>query len=55
MTDEPGRVFLEAWIAGVRKHCPGEPKAGYVVPWEDTPGCERAAAAAAEGQVRDSY
>lgn len=53
MTHEPGRIFREAWIAGVRKHFPGEPKAGYVVPWEDTPGWERAAAAAVEGQVRE--
>jgi hypothetical protein len=49
---EPGRLFREAWISGVRKHYPGEPKAGYVTPWEDTPPWERAAAAAVEGQVR---
>jgi len=53
MTYEPGQVFREAWIAGVRKHFPGEPKAGYVAAWEDTPEWERAAAAAVEGQVRD--
>ncbi len=34
---EHGRVFREAWIEGVRKHYPGEPKAGYVAPWEETP------------------
>ena len=35
-TDEAGRVFREAWITGVRKHFPGEPKPGYVTPWDDT-------------------
>jgi hypothetical protein len=24
-TDEPGRIFREAWITGVRKHYPGDP------------------------------
>ncbi|MEU7590395.1 hypothetical protein AB0A95_29390 [Micromonospora sp. NPDC049230] len=48
----PGRVFREAWIAGVRKHYPGEPKPGYVTPWEDTPGWERESAAAVYEQVR---
>ncbi|WP_433871443.1 hypothetical protein [Saccharopolyspora sp. CA-218241] len=48
-----GKVFREAWIAGVRAHYPGEPKPGYVVPWEDTPTWERESAAAVFGQVRD--
>ncbi|MET8864716.1 hypothetical protein ABZW11_17400 [Nonomuraea sp. NPDC004580] len=48
---EPGRIFREAWIAGVRKHYPGEPKPGYVAPWEETPEWERASAAAVEQQV----
>lgn len=52
MSDEPGRLFREAWIAGVRRHFPGEPKPGYVTPWEETPGWERASAAAVEGQLR---
>ena len=47
-----GRIFREAWIAGVRKHFPGEPKSGYVTPWEDTPEWEREAAAAVCEQVR---
>lgn len=47
-----GRTFREGWIAGVRKHFPGEPKPGYVTPWEDTPDWERAAAAAVYDQVR---
>ncbi|HEX5407435.1 MAG TPA: hypothetical protein VFX16_34610 [Pseudonocardiaceae bacterium] len=49
---EPGRVFREAWIEGVRRHYPGEPKAGYVAPWEETPDWERASAAAVFEQVR---
>ena len=49
---EQGRTFREAWIAGVQKHYPGEPKAGYVAPWEETPDWERASAAAVYEQVR---
>ena len=48
---EGGQIFREAWIAGVRKHFPGEPKPGYVVGWDDTPEWERAAAAAVYDQV----
>jgi len=43
---EAGKIFREAWIAGVNKHYPGEPKAGYVAPWEETPEWERHSAAA---------
>lgn len=50
--DEQGRVFREAWIAGVTKYYPGEPKPGYIAPWGDTPEWERQAAAAVYGQVR---
>lgn len=46
-----GKVFREAWIAGVNKHFPGEPKASYVTPWDDTPEWERQAAAAVFDQV----
>lgn len=53
MPYEPGRLFREAWIAGVRAHYPGEPKPGYVTPWDDTPEWERESAAAVEGQVRE--
>jgi hypothetical protein len=49
---EPGRVFREAWIAGVTAHYPGEPKQSYITPWDDTPQWEREAAAAVEAQVR---
>lgn len=51
-THEQGRIFREAWIAGVNKHYPGEPKPGYITPWEDTPDWERQAAAAVHRQVR---
>jgi hypothetical protein len=49
---EQGRVFREAWIEGVRRHYPGEPKAGYVTPWDETPDWERASATAVFEQVR---
>ncbi|MGA5699036.1 hypothetical protein [Peterkaempfera bronchialis] len=52
MTND-GRYFREAWIAGVTRHYPGEPKPGYIAPWEETPDWERACAAAVYGQVRD--
>ncbi|SER36722.1 hypothetical protein [Streptomyces qinglanensis] len=53
MTDTEGaRLFRETWIAGVTKHYPGEPKASYVTPWEDTPDWEREAARAVYQQVR---
>ncbi|GIG61372.1 hypothetical protein Lfu02_57440 [Longispora fulva] len=48
---ERGRVFREAWIAGVRKYYPGEPKSGYVTPWEETPEWERESASAVYDQV----
>jgi hypothetical protein len=51
-TDENGRIFREAWIAGVNKHYPGRPKPSYVAPWEETPDWERQAAAAVYSQVR---
>lgn len=47
-----GRTFREAWIKGVRAHYPGEPKPGYVAPWEETPGWEQEAAAAVFEQVK---
>jgi hypothetical protein len=47
-----GQVFREAWIAGVQRHYPGEPKASYVAPWEATAEWERASAAAVYEQVR---
>ena len=48
---EPGQVFRDAWIAGVRRYYPGEPKPGYVAPWEDTPDWERDSATTVYNQV----
>ncbi|WP_059008995.1 hypothetical protein [Streptomyces specialis] len=52
MTDEPSRLFRDAWIRGVKKYFPGEPKPGYIAPWEDMPDWEKRAAAAVHEQVR---
>jgi len=49
---ENGRIFREAWIAGVKLHYPGDPKPGYITPWDDTPEWERASAAAVYQQVK---
>ena len=51
MQTERGRIFREALIAGVRKHYPGDPKPGYITPWEDTPDWERDSATAVYDQV----
>lgn len=48
---ERGQIFREAWIAGVRKHYPDEPKPGYVAPWDNTPEWERECATAVYDQV----
>ncbi|MEU8567804.1 hypothetical protein AB0C51_05440 [Streptomyces pathocidini] len=49
------RLFRETWIAGVREHFPGEPKPGYVTPWDDTPEWERQAAGAVYEQVAQLF
>jgi hypothetical protein len=51
VTDETGKLFRNAWIAGVRQHFPGEPKPAMVAPWEEIPGWERSCAAAAETMI----
>jgi hypothetical protein len=53
VTTDAGQAFREAWIAGVHKHYPGEPKAGYVAPWDETPDWERESAAAVYQLVAD--
>lgn len=53
MTHEPGSIFREAWISGVKKYYPGAPKPSYITPWDETPEWERQAAAAVCGQIRD--
>jgi hypothetical protein len=52
VADDGGRVFREAWIEGVRRHFPGDPKPGYVTPWDETSQWERDSAAAVYEQVR---
>jgi hypothetical protein len=51
MSDDGGRIFREAWISGVLKHYPGEPKPGYVAPWDEIADWERASAAAVYEQI----
>jgi len=53
VTLEAGKIFRDAWIAAVRKRYPGEPKASYVAPWEETPDWERQSAAAVCQLVAD--
>ena len=52
LSEENGRLFRSAWISSVIKHYPGEPKPGYIAPWEDTPEWERDAAATVCEQVQ---
>ncbi len=51
MSLDHGRIFREAWIAGVTMHYPGEPKPSYIAPWDETPEWERQSAAAVYEQV----
>lgn len=47
-----GRIFRQAWIAGVERHFPGMPKPGYVAPWEEMADWEQQAALAVYEQVQ---
>lgn len=49
---ENGRFFRQAWITGVRNYFPGEPKPGYVAPWEEMAAWEQQAAMAVYEQVQ---
>nr|AGS49584.1 hypothetical protein [uncultured bacterium esnapd10] len=51
MQDNRGRVFREAWIAGVTKYYPGTPKDNYITPWDATPEWEKASATAVYDKV----
>lgn len=53
MQTETGRTFREAWIAGVKKYYPEEPKRGYVAPWDEMADWERDSATAVYRQVYD--
>ncbi|MFG1795800.1 hypothetical protein [Nocardia sp. NPDC049149] len=46
-----GHIFRTAWIAGVTEHYPGEPKPGYIAPWEQMPEWEQTSAIAVYKQV----
>lgn len=46
-----GRTFRAAWIAGITQHYPGEPKPGYIAPWEQMPEWEQASAIAVYNQI----
>ncbi|GAA2166737.1 MULTISPECIES: hypothetical protein [Glycomyces] len=48
-----GRRFRQAWIDGVRKHMEGEPKPGYVAPWEEMGLWEQLSATAVYQQIAD--
>jgi hypothetical protein len=47
-----GRLFRQAWIAGVKSHFPDTPKPGYVSPWDEMASWEQQAAMAVYEQVR---
>ncbi len=51
MDDGGGKEFREAWIEGVRRHYPGQPKPGYIAPWKEMPPWEQESAAAVHRQV----
>lgn len=46
-----GKTFREAWIAGVKKHYPGDPKPAYISSWADMAEWEQQSAAAVYDQV----
>ena len=46
-----GGIFRQAWIDGVNEHFPGEPKPGYVLPWEEMPQWEQNAAQTVYEQI----
>jgi hypothetical protein len=50
--DAAGETFHEAWVAGVKRHYPGQPKDSYIVSWQDAPDWERDSASAVYQQVR---
>lgn len=53
MSDEQqGRLFRQAWIDGVRRYFPGEPKASYILPWEQMALWEQQAAIATFAQIQ---
>lgn len=51
MTTDNGRVFRDAWIAGINRHFPGTPKPGYIATWDEMPEWEQQCASAVFEQV----
>jgi hypothetical protein len=51
MESPGGRKFRDAWIAGVKTYYSGEPKPGYIAPWDDMPEWEQASADAVYRQA----
>lgn len=49
--DDRGRIFREAWIAGITEYFPGTPKDSYITPWDKTPEWEKACATAVYDQI----
>lgn len=50
--EERGRVFRRAWVTGVNKYFPGEPKPGYIAPWEEMPEWEQLSAITVYNKVQ---
>lgn len=50
--EQAGRFFREAWITGVNRYYPGEPKEGYIKPWERMDGWEQQSAIAVYQQIQ---
>jgi hypothetical protein len=50
-SETAGRLFRQAWIAGVEKYFPGTPKSGYVATWEQMAEWEQASAIAVYNQI----
>jgi len=48
---QPGRIFRDAWIAGVIAHHPGEIKPSYVASWDELSEWGRTAATAVYSQI----
>jgi hypothetical protein len=51
-SEKQGRLFRAAWISGVQKYFPGNPKPGYIIPWEEMQEWEQQAASVVYSKVR---
>jgi hypothetical protein len=50
--DAGGRLFREAWIAGVKKYLSDNPKPSYIVAWDGMAAWEKSAASTVFYQVK---